>query len=328
MPWAGCAAPAACATPLACGAAGRAGAPAQCQGEIALTFEVVYGHAGSCRRRPATRCGQCGGPARSHRPRAAPRITPRVRQDTQSTSTISRRTPARNASRGLFEPGKRPIMRQFVAVVPWHNPPADNSAPARGWVTSSGHASDAEWWAMQDLGIAFQMARDESVAGLNGLRPALCTDWLMKRNCSLSPRRVGWFYLSIVCISFAIALLIAWWGYWLVLPFAGLDLIGLGIALLVYARHAVDYERVSLAGGKLVVETASAGKVSRQEFNPHWVRVESVNLPGAGRIALGRACRAGREVPGPERAPEVRAGTRDCPAPLRERPPDLGVGQI
>lgn len=182
---------------------------------------------------------------------------------------------------------------------------------------------------MQDLGIAFQMARDESVAGLNGLRPALCTDWLMKRNCSLSPRQVGWFYLSIVCISFAIALLIAWWGYWLVLPFAGLDLIGLGIALLVYARHAVDYERVSLVGGKLVVETASAGKVSRQEFNPHWVRVES----GESSRALvtlrsgGRAVRVGKFlVPSARRkfAQELATALRRS----EERPPDLGVGQI
>ena len=58
------------------------------------------------------------------------------------------------------------------------------------------------------------------------------------------------------------------------LPFAGLDLLGLGIALLVYARHAADYERVSLAGGLLVVVSVSAGQLTRHEFNPLWVRVE------------------------------------------------------
>ncbi|MGO4326479.1 DUF2244 domain-containing protein [Cupriavidus sp. 2TAF22] len=126
---------------------------------------------------------------------------------------------------------------------------------------------------MQDLGIAFQTAQDGSGGGSGG-SGAPDKDWLMKRNCSLSPRQVGWFYLSIVCVSLAIALFFAWRGSWLVLPFAGLDLLGLGIALLVYARHAADYERVSLADGLLVVEAVSAGQVTRHEFNPLWVRVE------------------------------------------------------
>jgi uncharacterized membrane protein len=63
-------------------------------------------------------------------------------------------------------------------------------------------------------------------------------------------------------------------GAWLVLPFAGLELLGLGIALLAYARHAADYERVSVTDGMLVVETASASRITREVFNPRWVRVE------------------------------------------------------
>ncbi|WP_454719874.1 MULTISPECIES: DUF2244 domain-containing protein [Cupriavidus] len=126
---------------------------------------------------------------------------------------------------------------------------------------------------MQDLGIAFQAAQDGPGSSPGG-PGAPDKDWLMKRNCSLSPRQVGWFYLSIVCVSLAIALFFAWRGSWLVLPFAGLDLLGLGIALLVYARHAADYERVSLAGGLLVVVSVNAGRLTRHEFNPLWVRVE------------------------------------------------------
>ncbi|NUT15958.1 MAG: DUF2244 domain-containing protein [Cupriavidus sp.] len=126
---------------------------------------------------------------------------------------------------------------------------------------------------MQDLGIAIQTAGGDSGGNLDG--PSSSPhDWLMKRNCSLSPRQVGWFYLSILTVSLAIALFFAWQGSWLVLPFASIELIGLGIALLVYARHATDYERVSITDGTLVVETASAGRVTRQEFNPCWVRIE------------------------------------------------------
>lgn len=128
---------------------------------------------------------------------------------------------------------------------------------------------------MQDLGIAFQTAVGDSGGNLDGRTPLPCNDWLMKRNCSLSPRQVGWFYFSIACLSLAItAYLTVWHGAWLVLPFAGLELIGLGIALLAYARHAADYERVSVIEGMLVVETASASRVTREVFNPHWVRIE------------------------------------------------------
>jgi uncharacterized membrane protein len=93
-------------------------------------------------------------------------------------------------------------------------------------------------------------------------------------NCSLSPRQVGWFYFSIACFSSHRGVLRRVAGAWLVLPFAGLELLGLGIALLAYARHAADYERVSVTDGMLVVETASASRITREVFNPRWVRVE------------------------------------------------------
>ncbi|CAG9175241.1 DUF2244 domain-containing protein [Cupriavidus respiraculi] len=127
---------------------------------------------------------------------------------------------------------------------------------------------------MQDLGIAFQTAHDESAEFRGEILPVPSNDWLMKRNCSLSPRQVGWFYLSIFSFSTAIGLFFAWRGTWLVLPFTALELTGLGIALLMYARHATDYERVTLVDGMLVVETSSAAAVTRQKFNPRWVRVE------------------------------------------------------
>lgn len=127
-------------------------------------------------------------------------------------------------------------------------------------------------------------------------------DWLMKRNCSLSPRQVGRFYLSILLVSVAIALVFAWKGTWIILVFALLEMLVLGAALLVYARHAADYERVTLAQGALVVEAVSANRVIRHEFNARWVRVELEASPRAelvlhsGRLAVpvGRYLDPGR----------------------------------
>ena len=71
-------------------------------------------------------------------------------------------------------------------------------------------------------------------------------DWLMKRNCSVSPRQFVCFYMSLAAFSLLIALVLVLRGAWLVLPFTGIDLLAVGVAFAIYARHAVDYERIRL----------------------------------------------------------------------------------
>ncbi len=144
---------------------------------------------------------------------------------------------------------------------------------------------------MHDIGIALQPA-----CGASTIPESPRKNWLMKRNCSLSPSQVGWFYLSIVILSFAIALFFAWQGAWLVLPFSGLEVAILGWALLYYARHASDYELVCLDEDVLVVEQAFASRRVRHVFNPRWVRVE-LEEPLREQVALcssGRVVRVGR----------------------------------
>jgi uncharacterized membrane protein len=102
-------------------------------------------------------------------------------------------------------------------------------------------------------------------------------DWLMKRNCSVSPRQFVWFYVSLALFSLVIAFLLVLAGAWLVLPFTGIELLALAVAFVIYARHAVDYERIRLYADRLVIEQVSAEQLTQFEFNPRWVRIE----PGA-----------------------------------------------
>lgn len=115
----------------------------------------------------------------------------------------------------------------------------------------------------------------------------------MRRNCSLAPRQVLNAYLLISGVSLVIAAAFAWWGATPVLVFAGLELLVLGVALLVYARHAADHEMIELRGDQMWVEHHCGGRVERSEFRPEWVRVEPsvgqgslLELSGAGRKAL------------------------------------------
>jgi uncharacterized membrane protein len=111
--------------------------------------------------------------------------------------------------------------------------------------------------------------------------------WLIKRNCSASPRQLAIVLGSLVAVSFAIGAVFAALGFWMVLPFVGLEVVAMMAAFLLYGRHAADAERIALSDGTLLVERIEANQSSRWEFDPAWVRVE-VDEQGK---ALGRRVR-------------------------------------
>ena len=131
---------------------------------------------------------------------------------------------------------------------------------------------------------------------LSGL-PAL--QWLLRPNCSVSPRQVGLMYLSLCCVSLLIGAFFYVQGAPFVLAFAGLELAAVGVALLAFARHAGDRETLTLVGRWLQVEQCFGNRVLRTEFGADWLRIEPaagqgslVELSGRGqRLLVGRFLR-------------------------------------
>ena len=107
-------------------------------------------------------------------------------------------------------------------------------------------------------------------------------DWMLKRNCSITPAQLARWYGSLCVVSLGIGLWFWSQGAGMVLGFAGIELLVVGIAFVVCARHATDGERISLQGAQLVVELEMAGRLQRAEFDSRWVRVE----PKAGEGSL------------------------------------------
>ena len=103
---------------------------------------------------------------------------------------------------------------------------------------------------------------------------------LLKRNCSISPSGLIWVYGLIAAVTLGIALAFAALGAWMVLPFAGIEIVALGIAFALNGRHAADYERIQLAEGRLLVEVCESDSVRRHELNPARA---SVMVAGEGR---------------------------------------------
>lgn len=129
-------------------------------------------------------------------------------------------------------------------------------------------------------------------------------EWLLKRNCSLAPRQLAVIFGSLAAVSLAIAGAFAARGAWMVLPFALVEVLALGAAFLVYARHAADYERIVLCRDCLLVETCRATRVRREQCVPAFARVEYAGSRRelVGLVAAGRRIEVGRYVPESDRA--------------------------
>lgn len=108
---------------------------------------------------------------------------------------------------------------------------------------------------------------------------------VIKPNASLSDVGVVKLILGLMLFSLVIAVAFAMAGAWMVLPFAGLELLALVIAFLVVLRHAGDYEMITIESDKIEVEQCRLGEVVKHSFQRYWVRV-SLREESNGRLSL------------------------------------------
>lgn len=124
--------------------------------------------------------------------------------------------------------------------------------------------------------------------------------WLfdLRRNVSITPRQLLGCYALLCGVSLVVA-----GGFWLhgitvVSLFTGLELLAVGVALLVFARHAGDRETITLTQGEISVVQQVGPAVEQVRFRAEWVRVEPVADDGS-LVELsgeGRSVRVGRHV--------------------------------
>ena len=83
--------------------------------------------------------------------------------------------------------------------------------------------------------------------------------------------------ISAVCLG--VALVCTWMGFWPVLPFAGIELTALGIALYVSARRALDREVIHVSGDRVRVEKGRGRVEQHWELDRAWTEVVLRQLP-------------------------------------------------
>jgi uncharacterized membrane protein len=76
-----------------------------------------------------------------------------------------------------------------------------------------------------------------------------------RRHCSISPAGLLGVFAALAAVTLAIGIGFAFLGAWLILPFAGLEIVGLGVAFVAYARRV---------GQKLESGTRAGAGASRE----------------------------------------------------------------
>ena len=96
----------------------------------------------------------------------------------------------------------------------------------------------------------------------------------------MSPKALAGVFAALALLVLAIGAGFAAAGAWLILPFAGLEVLLLGAAFVLYARHAADYEKIELESGRLDVEIAEGERTARYRMHGASVVVDE------GRVLL------------------------------------------
>ena len=120
----------------------------------------------------------------------------------------------------------------------------------------------------------------------------------LRRNVSITPRQLLAAYALLCSVSLLVAGGFWWQGVTVVGLFTGVELLAVGAALLVMARHAGDRELITLAGHELSVEQYVGPGMTHTKFRAERLWVEPVADDGS-LVELsgeGRRVRVGRHV--------------------------------
>ena len=93
------------------------------------------------------------------------------------------------------------------------------------------------------------------------------------QNQSLSKRGNQIFFLTMLCVSFAIASVFAWQGLWLIIPFAGIEMLALGLALYWCINRLSRVETITVSDKEVSLDVQQQNsKQSSRRFPKAWTR--------------------------------------------------------
>ncbi len=98
-------------------------------------------------------------------------------------------------------------------------------------------------------------------------------EWILKRNCSITPSQLGQAYAALCVASLLVATYFVMHGAWVVMVFSVAELAAVAAAFVYYGRHATDREHIALSDSSLLVELVQAESVLQFQMDPQRTRV-------------------------------------------------------
>jgi uncharacterized membrane protein len=118
-------------------------------------------------------------------------------------------------------------------------------------------------------------------------------------NCSLSVRGARLFFAAACLVPFGMGGLLAWKGFWPILPFAGLEMALLAWALKATLERRFHSQTITVTDADVRVESRERLRSTQVVFPRHWARVK-LRRPAArlhpSRLTIeshGRQCELG-----------------------------------
>ena len=127
----------------------------------------------------------------------------------------------------------------------------------------------------------------------------------MRPNRSLTVRGRKFWFAAIAGTTFLLAGLATFVGAWLVLPFAGLEIVLLWYAFRLIGRHDSDYEWVQVTDRQFCWTKCECGQYEVLAGNAAWVQVSTISRHGRVEIGLryqGRTVSVGKMISDHQRA--------------------------
>ena len=107
---------------------------------------------------------------------------------------------------------------------------------------------------------------------------------IIKPNNSLSPEGTVKVVMALFVIVLLVSIGFSLIGAWLVLPFAGIEIVALAYAFYSVYLHSNDYESITIVGDEVIVEKKNDKDLTMMIFQRYWAQISVRDvMQGSGK---------------------------------------------
>jgi uncharacterized membrane protein len=103
------------------------------------------------------------------------------------------------------------------------------------------------------------------------------TEFVIRPNSTYHPDSWKMVFALLTVICLGIALRFAFLGYWMILPFAVIDILAVGLILHTVVRKSAYIEKVRVDGEKVEIHHIQRSRNASWQFPLHWITVKLQN---------------------------------------------------